>query len=644
MSPLPEIDTTCETAQNAPSISIFVSAHKPVDLFKSNILQPVQVGCALSDTRFDWALHDDEGENISAQNAMYCELTAQYWAWKNTQSDYVGFCHYRRYFDFNPQRHDENKYGEIIDTFIDDAAQAEYHLDDASIKTFVLQYDVVTTENKDIRGFQGRNATLRSHYDDAEKLYVEDLDRVVEILKKHHPEYAEDADTFLAGHNARFCNMFIMRRAIFNDYCVWLFPLLEEFVAATDMTLYSKEALRTPGHLAERLLNIYLMHHERVGAGWKMAELQCVHFTDADRHRALPVLASAEEQDARPVIPVVFAADDNYVPMLTTTIYSAVRNASDAYRYDVVVLHRDITAYNQGRMRSFFKRFGNVNLRFCNVSSIVGRYQLTTHNPHISVETYYRFLIQKLLPGYDKVLYLDSDLIVQGDIAELFAVELGDNLLAAVRDIDFLGNLNFKDGERMEYAKSMLQMRNPYDYFQAGVLVLNTRAMRELLPMEGWLEYASNDAYIYNDQDVLNAICEGRVAWLEPDWNVMTDCQGRVEGVFSFAPAAIFDEYLDARNHERIVHYAGVVKPWKYTFCDRADLYWEYARETPFYENLLLMLVGKGSGAKAMLQSLHDKAMPADSPVRRMVDPIMPVGSARREVLKSIARTVSGRK
>lgn len=622
-------------------IRIYISAHKPVDLFESSILQPVQVGCALRSDRFDWALHDDEGENVSDQNAMYCELTTQYWAWKNTVSEYVGFCHYRRYFDFSPERHAENKYGEIIDTFINSASQREYRLDDASIEQFVRQYDVITTERKDVRPYTGRGATMRSHFDEAEKLYVEDLDKVVAILKAHHPEYAQDADAFLAGHTARFCNMFIMRRAIFDDYCAWLFPLLEEFVATTDMSLYSKEGLRTPGHLSERLLNIYLLHHERTGAGWKMAELQCVHFTEPDRHAPLASIASAG--DERPVIPVVFASDNNYVPMLTTTIYSALRNASPACRYDVVVLHKDITVYNQGVMRRFFSRFENVSLRFCDVSQIVGQYQLSTNNEHISVETYYRFLIQKLLPEYDKVLYLDSDLIIRGDIAELFATELGDNLLAAVHDVDFVGNLNMKDGKRMEYAKSVLKMQNPYEYFQAGVLVLNTSAMRELLPMEGWLEYASNDAYIYNDQDVLNALCEGRVTWLDYDWNVMIECNNRIANVFSFAPAQVFDAYNESRKHERIVHYAGFEKPWKFPDCDRAELYWKYARETPFYEKLQGMLVGSGKGGRHSLTQMIDGAKASNSPARRIIDPIMPVGTARREAVKSIAKIVRGK-
>ena len=248
-------------------IRIFVSAHKKVDLFDSLVLQPVQVGAKNAEHRFSWAFHDDEGENISELNPLYCELTTQYWAWKNIDADYYGFCHYRRYFDFDDTEHKENEFGEIIDELIDGMSKERYCLDDASINQVVRGADVVTTRMQDIRSYMGENSTIRSQYDAAPKLFVEDLDRVIDILVARHPEYEQDAKTFLAGHTGRFCNMFIMKKGIFRDYCAWLFPLLEEFVASADMNLYSKEGLRTPGHLAERLLNIYLLHHERIGAG-----------------------------------------------------------------------------------------------------------------------------------------------------------------------------------------------------------------------------------------------------------------------------------------------------------------------------------------------------------------------------------------
>ena len=626
-------------------IRIFVSAHKPVEVFDSQVFQPVQVGASRTNERFTWALHDDEGDNISDLNPMYCELTTQYWAWKNVDADYIGFCHYRRYFDFSDVSREENAYGEVMGDYINVVSQREYMLEDVRVREFVRNYDVITTPVQDIRSYMGENSTIRSQYDAAPKLFVEDLDRVIDILVARHPEYEQDAKAFLAGHTGRFCNMFIMKKEIFHDYCAWLFPLLEEFVASADMSLYSKEGLRTPGHLAERLLNIYLLHHERIGAGWKMKQLQCVHFTKPDKYY-LPMALSCGN-DNRPVIPVVFASDNNYVPMVTTTIYSMLKNASDAYRYDIVVLHEGIEWENQEKMKMFLGQFENAGLQFCDVSRFVDQYELTTNNPHISNETYYRFLIQELLPYYSKVLYLDSDLIVKGDVSELFSVDLGDNLLAAVRDVDYCGNLNMKDGIRMRYTKEVLGMHQPYDYFQAGVLVLNTRAMRKLHPMEKWLEFASDDRYIYNDQDILNVHCQGRVKYLDYDWNVMTDCYGRIGRIFSFAPAAIFDAFNDSRNHEKIVHYAGAQKPWKVTNCDRFGLYWEYAKDTPFYVQLTDILhteFVKQKLAEEAAIDHHESAVSEDSPLRKVVDPIAPFGSRRREVLKSIGRAVRGLK
>ena len=620
-------------------IRIFVSTHKDADYFDSRILQPVQVGSSKAPFRFGGTFHDDRGENISDLNPMYCELTTQYWAWKNVDAEYYGFCHYRRYFDFSPVRHTENVYGEIIDEYIDEETQRKYCLDDASIEKMVRQYDVITTEIKDLRKFPGDAGTPRAQYHAAPRLVDADLDRVIDILKEMHPEYAQDADAFLDGSRSCFCNMFIMRKDIFSDYCAWLFPILEEFVARTDMSHYSKEALRTPGHLSERLFNIYYQHHDRIGSGWKTKQLQCVRFERPDRvYDLLP----PGDSGLMPIVPVVFAADGNYVPMLAATIHSMLANASPDYYYDIFVLERGISGEDMRIMREVYAKPGKVSLCFYDVGRIVESFELSTNNAHISIETYYRFLVQQLLPHYNKVLYLDSDLIVQGDVSQLFETDLGDNLLAAVRDLDFLGNVNMKNGERMQYAKTVLGMKDPYSYFQAGVLVLNTAELRAFHSVEEWLKLASDPRYIYNDQDILNAECEGRVHFLDYRWNVMTDCAGRIANVFSHAPNEAYEAFLASRGDQLITHYAGFEKPWKFKHCDRAALYWKYARETPFYERLVRMFCGQAEDDN--YYDDHEYAIDKNNPMRKFIDPIMPYGSRRREMVKAAVRKVRGRK
>ena len=611
-------------------IRIFVTTHKDVDRPDSDILQPVQVGLKPGTPRFPWAFQDDEGENISDLNPMYCELTTQYWAWKNVDADYYGFCHYRRYFNFSTTDYKENPYGEVMDDYIDQAAVRKYGLD-------------VTTRFGDLREIIDRRGTPAAVWKAAPALHDEDLRRCYAILCRRHPDYRQDADAFLTGNRSCFCNMFIMRRELFREYCDWLFPLLEEFVRQTDFSHYSREALRTPGHLSERLLNIWIMHRQRTGGQLKLKELQCVHFTHPEPQVPLRPL-DLDDVPPASIVPVVFAADNNYVPQLTTTIYSAMRNASPDRHYDVVVLQRDISGDNQARMHKFFRRFGNMTLRFATVDRMVGDRDLSTNNEHISVETYYRFLIQQALPFYDKVLYLDSDIVIEGDIAELYDTDLGDSLLAAVRDIDFLGNLNVKHGRRMDYARKTLGMTDPYSYFQAGVLVLNTRAMRERYTIDQWLEFASNPTFIYNDQDVLNAHCEGHVTYLPWEWNVVHNLEDRVGRIFALAPEPCYDAYLRSREHPRIIHYAGYIKPWTDPDCDFAPVYWSYARHTPFYESLLRKAAGAAAAQKAPAVRKPQPAMGDDNPLRRIIDPLAPLGSNRREILKAIGRAVRGRK
>ncbi len=563
-------------------IKLFVATHKEAVIPRGRFIIPVQVGAAQAAERFPLYCYDDDGDNISEKNPTYCEMTAQYWAWKNTDAEYYGFCHYRRYFDFSSIEHEENPFGEIMDDHIDAETIDKYSIDDAGILAAVYGYDVVTTGINDVADFPGDFTTMREHYDDARFLHVSDLDTMADIVKEKHPDYAQDVDTFLAGSKACFCNMYILRREIFFAYCEWLFPLLEEFENRVDMSLYNVEAQRTPGHLAERLFNIYYIHQMRTGAEWKTKQLQCVHFEHPEPYKSL---GRAFDGTA---VPVVFAADNNYVPQLTVAMYSVVANSSPDRYYDLVVLSRDITGVNAEHMfRCLTHGRSNISVRFYDVSDIVKNYKLEA-NAHISTETYYRFLVQSVLPGYDKVLYLDSDLIAEVDVADLFDTELGDNLIAAVPDPDFTGNLNLEDGERLKYAKEVLHMKDPYTYFQAGVLVMNTKAMRHLYPQDEWLRLAAVP-HIYNDQDILNEQCDGRVTFLDYTWNVMVDT-GRYDLAIAYAPADQSQAYIASRGNPKIVHYAGYLKPWDDLNCDFGQVFWRYARQTPFYEELVLRL------------------------------------------------------
>lgn len=283
---------------------------------------------------------------------------------------------------------------------------------------------------------------------------------------------------------------------------------------------------------------------------------------------------------------VAFAANNGFVPMFAACLRSLLDHISENHDYDLVLIHRDISRENMAVLTGMTDPFPNVSLRFFQADSLIRDYDLKA-NAHISVETYFRFLIQQILPECDKVLYLDCDLIVNADVAELYETDVEGYLLAAARDPEFLGHLHGADKEIQMYILEELKMRDPENYFQAGVLLFNEKEMRKAYTMEQWLTFASVPRR-YNDQDVLNLCCEGRVRYLDMAWNLITDCDHtRVSRIIVHAPEQIRKEYAAAHAAPKIVHYAGYRKPWQKPTEDLGAYFWTALRKTVYYEEVL---------------------------------------------------------
>lgn len=236
------------------NIKILTAYHKRSKLISSDIIKPIQVGTDITACIDPAHLHDNTGDNISAKNEMYCELTAQYWGWKNLDADYYGFMHYRRYFAFGDSALKRNYPGNIELPYPDNSAIEKLHLSDKEIEDTVINYDVVTVEPYEIRRTEYR--TVYGHY--ASNHMVEDLDLVLDIISEKYPEYRASADKYINGHKLYYGNMFIMKKELFFDYCRWLFDILAEHENRGEFRDYSLHQYRVSGFLAERLWGIYL--------------------------------------------------------------------------------------------------------------------------------------------------------------------------------------------------------------------------------------------------------------------------------------------------------------------------------------------------------------------------------------------------
>lgn len=288
-------------------------------------------------------------------------------------------------------------------------------------------------------------------------------------------------------------------------------------------------------------------------------------------------------------IPVVFAANDNFVPYFSACLQSLLEHTSPKYHYDLVLIHTDISEEHEQLLQGMVQLFPQASLRLIDVGEILADYHLKAGG-HISVETYYRFLIQRILPEYDKVLYLDCDIIVNADVAELYQTNVDGYLLAAVMDVEFQGHLNGADSRICDYIHKNLPLKNPELYFQAGVILFNEVEMRKAFTLEQWLNFASQP-YRYHDQDVLNIYCQGQVKYLDMSWNMLTDCDHtRISNVIAYAPEQVRLDYFEARKKPKIIHYAGYRKPWQKPTEDMAAYFWSAMRKTPFYEEALFRM------------------------------------------------------
>ena len=179
--------------------------------------------------------------------------------------------------------------------------------------------------------------------------------------------------------------------------------------------------------------------------------------------------------------------------------------------------------------------------------------------------------------------------IVCHDISELYSQDLAGNLLGAVRDPIISGS-NKSPMYNKHGDMEKLGIRNIYDYFQAGVLLIDIQKISENGLCEKMIEYAATHDCDLVDQDVLNLFCQGRVKFIDNKWNV--DVNTIAMKIVPYAPAAMWREYKCNRENAYIYHFAGADKPWNDPGLDKADIFWNVARKTPFYEIILEDLIG----------------------------------------------------
>lgn len=290
-------------------------------------------------------------------------------------------------------------------------------------------------------------------------------------------------------------------------------------------------------------------------------------------------------------IAVALAADNNYAPYLGVTISSIIKHSSPENNYDLIILESRISEYYKTLLKSLADGHANVSIRFADIANLAGlKEHLFQVCLHFTIETYYRFFIINLCENYDKVIYLDCDTVVRDDIAKLYKTDLGNHLVAAARDYEMIRIMNSEDrqskGSFYQYARDVLNLKKPFDYMQSGVAVMNIRQLiRENIQEALFFKLFEVGVPRLVDQDIFNSICQGRILYFSPVWNFEWQLNWK-DDLKENLSERDYREVMSVCENPKIIHYCDC-KPWKFPHLKLAFIWWQYARETPFYEEVI---------------------------------------------------------
>ena len=253
-------------------------------------------------------------------------------------------------------------------------------------------------------------------------------------------------------------------------------------------------------------------------------------------------------------IPIFFTTDDAYVPMLMVALNSIKKYSNINNYYNINVVYSKLSESSKQKLMKF--NDNNFKIKFVDISTKLSRDIKFHVRDYYSITTYFRLFLPNMFKEIDKALYLDCDIVVKTDIANLFNIDIRDNLVGAVPD----EAIN-KVYEFLKYANDYLGI-NAQDYFNAGILIMNFKALREFNFEEKFISLLNQIKFtVAQDQDYLNVICKDRVKYLDLSWNKMP-----------------LDKSLND-NELKLIHYNLNYKPWRYKGINYEEYFWQNAKE-----------------------------------------------------------------
>lgn len=565
---------------------IYVSHTKACPVLGNDLFVPLQAGRQQADEALPDMVGDDTGDHISDRYSQWGELTSLYWVWKNTQQEYVGWMRAARLLSLVKGGEDGALEG------FSQRSIRHYGWTLAGARSLLKHYDIVVP-----RAYDVQEITALQEVETPHALYVreggtaQEIALLLRVIEELYPEKYIHALEFFYGHSMRPWNLFVMKQELFQSYGAFLFSVLEAFKSRHDMEGHIGCQRHNWTFLAECLFNIDIIYRLAVEPSLKLRE-QPILFVDGndlsfDRRKVLSQqaaharaikTASPKEVEYGGHVHIVLSFNDRYLKPACATINSILAHTANKNDITFYVLHDEgLSQSTIHRMEDIYE--GEAHFYFIKVKdNFVHKFPL--NRKHINVNAYYRLILQNMIPHHiDRIIYLDTDTIICGDIVDLWNFNLNNNIIAGVLD---------ESGIVCSWRLWGAHMNDRY--INSGVLLLDLKQAREKYGNLDFLyarSFYENDVNItMQDQDILNIAYKDDIALLPLNWNVPSsvyyrksahsdgDYEGR-ENVFSD------QERQDAVNHPKIIHFTGKQKPWKFNSMHPLKaLFWSHLRRS----------------------------------------------------------------
>lgn len=607
-------------------IQIYIACHKKTALPSNPLFVPTQSGSALAAEILPGMQRDDVGDNISYKNPHYNELDIQYWAWKHSEADYVGLCHYRRYLYLGNKKFTnltKDHRNQIEVPVLSRYTEEQYGLLDFNhMKEKISSYDVLIPKAYDISKVytpHGEQKTVLQHWlaHDGSLIKKKDIFLLMKLVKEKFPDIYPYMNEFMNNKYFYGYNMFIMKRSLFHEMCNFEFSIFEDMEQFIDFATYNEQESRIFGFMGEILSSSFFYYLYKSRKELRIKECQILYFDDTD---ALSEILPVEFH-----IPVVVNANDIPGYLFYPLVKSIISHKKNDQKFDIIVIHNHFS--------DFFKKYyidlcqDDIKFRFINFKAYARRLNYPTWK--IS-DNYLFALLPWVLSNYDCCYYLNWNLIIESSEAFQLSFAKEDLPIKGVKDIFIEGKLSsYRDADikRGKKIKQEYPHLNNYNLFNESYLYLNLSDLRKL-DFNDVCKKLSEDnpnlrglPYIY----VFNALFQDYISEISQKYNYFVYSNKAIDFYIHLAPKALLSKYKSAKNHAIVKRY-DLSAPVDCT--DNEQFYIEY-----------WSIVNQSVFSNAFDMFYHNLIIANYAPYARffvMIDRILPKGSHRREFIKKI--------